>query len=58
MDVLPQLVRAMTGGRARSAPPPEPERLRELARAVERGEYRVPERKIADAVLRAFGSRR
>jgi hypothetical protein len=54
MDVLSQLVRAAAGGRARDAPPPEPARLRELARAVERGEYDVPPHRLADAVLRAF----
>ena len=54
MDVLHQLVRAAAGGRARSAPPPDPARLEELGRAIERGEYRVPPERLADALLRAL----
>jgi Anti-sigma-28 factor, FlgM len=57
MDVLHQLVRAAAGGRARPAPVPEPARLRELARAVERGEYDVPAERLADALLEAMRRR-
>ncbi|MFN2615678.1 MAG: hypothetical protein ABR581_00985 [Thermoleophilaceae bacterium] len=57
MDLLTQLVRAAAGGRARGAEPPDPERLRRLARAVERGEYQVPEDRVADALLRAVRDR-
>jgi anti-sigma28 factor (negative regulator of flagellin synthesis) len=54
MDLLHQLVRAAAGGRARSAPAPKPDRLEELGRAIERGEYRVPPERLADALLQAM----
>jgi anti-sigma28 factor (negative regulator of flagellin synthesis) len=54
MDVLTQLARAAAGGRARGARPPDPERLRRLARAVGRGEYEVPAERVAEALIRAI----
>lgn len=55
MEVLTQIVRAAGGGRARSGPAPSPERLRELARQVAAGSYRVPPDRVAEALLRALG---
>ena len=55
---MPQLARAVAGGRARSGAPPSPERLRELERVVASGEYRVPVAEVAEAFLRAQSTRR
>ena len=58
MDPTPQLARALAGGRARSAPPPTPERLAELRRAVAEGRYRVPAERVADSLVAALSSDR
>ena len=52
MDVLPQLLRAAAGGRARQAPAPPAERLHELSRAVSSGSYRPAPQAVAEAMLR------
>jgi hypothetical protein len=52
MDVLSHLAFALSGRRARPGPPPSRERLRELAREVNAGRYRVPVEKVAEALLR------
>ena len=51
MDRLPPLRPAVPGRRARPAAAPSEERLRELARAVSDGSYRVEPSRVAEAML-------
>jgi hypothetical protein len=53
MDVPSQLGPAPPGRRARPAPVPGPERLRQLALAVRSGAYRVRPEQVAEAMLSA-----
>jgi anti-sigma28 factor (negative regulator of flagellin synthesis) len=43
--------------RARPAPAPSPERLRELARAIAEGRYRVPPEEVAAAIVASLRGR-
>jgi anti-sigma28 factor (negative regulator of flagellin synthesis) len=55
MDSLPKLRTAYPGERARPAPSPSADRLRELARAVAAGAYRVSPERVAESLIRTAG---